>query len=286
TLNSKKIPTISLAAADLSSLTKAQTTGTGSYLFKINPNAADDAAMLVAQVETTHDVDQYAVLATNDPYGAALAEDLRVDAKAADVTVNSRKTQAVPVATERVANDANESTLRQAVHEALAQSPKALVVSLPPTQASQVVQLARDEDYHNLIYFDAIAAGDLFIPSGQSVMEGVTMVAPQSLVIDDIIATSPAQTARKQWFAAYTSKYGIFSAYSLYAADAVQVISSSVQSAGGTDHDQLRNAIEATQIEGLSGQLRFTPDDHSGLTSQALASVNVTDDSRWHLANG
>jgi branched-chain amino acid transport system substrate-binding protein len=279
TLNTKKIPTISLAPADLAALTTSgtPTTGSDSYLFKINPNAEDNAAALTAQLASDSDVHKYAILTMNDTYGRTLAANVRSDAS---------KSQVEPIASEQVAASADENALRQAVHSAVSQSPRALIVSLLPTQATQVVQLAREEDYQRPIYFDAIAAGSLFLPTSEQVMSGVTMVAPQSLVIDDTIATSPAQTARRQWFAAYTSKYGGFSAYSLYAADAARVISSAIASAGSTDNDQLRNAIEATQVEGLSGALRFTPDDHSGLTAQALANVNVTDDNRWHLANG
>ncbi|WP_203915921.1 ABC transporter substrate-binding protein [Rugosimonospora africana] len=279
TLNAKQIPTISLAPADLADLTTQGTlvSGSSSYLFKLNPNPADNAAVLSAQMQTDTNAHKYAILATsNDGYGPALTKDVQTYAE---------KAQLEPVAPQQVAASANETGLRQAVHDALSQSPDAMVVSLLPAQATQVVALARNEDYHGPFYFDAIAGGDLFLPS-QGAMVGVKMVAPQSLVIDDIIATSPAQTARKQWFAAYTSKYGTFSAYSLYAADAARIISSAVANAGGTGHDQLRNAIEATQLEGLSGPLRFTPDDHSGLTSQALADVKMTDDNRWHLATG
>ena len=37
------------------------------------------------------------------------------------------------------------------------------------------------------------------------------MVFTQILAIDDVIATTPAKAARKQWFRDYTSRYGSYS---------------------------------------------------------------------------
>jgi branched-chain amino acid transport system substrate-binding protein len=108
------------------------------------------------------------------------------------------------------------------------------------------------------------------------------MVAPQALVIDDVVATTPAKTARKRWFDDYTSKYGGFSGYSTYAADAVRLIVDAVHTAGGPEHRKMRDIMEDTAFDGISGQVRFTPDNHSGMMSQALISV-VARSGRWRL---
>ena len=108
------------------------------------------------------------------------------------------------------------------------------------------------------------------------------MIAPQSLVIQDVIANTPAKAQRRDWFNAYTSKYGSFSGYSLYAADAIQLVSNVVASTGGSDHQQLRDAMENSQFDGVAGPLRFTPEQHSGLMPQALTTV-VDAAYRWRL---
>ena len=108
------------------------------------------------------------------------------------------------------------------------------------------------------------------------------MVAPQTLVIDDVVATTPAKTARKRWFDDYTSKFGTFSGYSAYAADAIDVLVNAVRSVGGPLHQRMHDAMESMVSEGLSGQLRFTPDNHSGLRSQGLTTV-VARSGRWRL---
>jgi branched-chain amino acid transport system substrate-binding protein len=134
------------------------------------------------------------------------------------------------------------------------------------------------------MFFDSLAAGDLFLQNGLATdaTDGVVMVAPQSLVIEDVIANTPAKSSRRDWFNAYTSKYGGFSGYSLYAADAVQLVANVVASTGTIDHERLRDAMENSQFDGLSGPLRFTPQQHSGLMPQALVAV-VANQSRWRL---
>jgi branched-chain amino acid transport system substrate-binding protein len=176
---------------------------------------------------------------------------------------------------------ATDNDLVGPVHGALAKNPGALVVATFPGQATLVAQIAHDNGYTGKLFFDAIAAGDLFL-GGQAAAatEGAVMVAPQTLVIDDVVATTPAKTARKRWFDDYTSKFGTFSGYSTYAADAVQLLVDAVRTAGGPRHPKMRDIMEDTAFDGLSGQVRFTPDNHSGMMSQALTSV-VARSGRW-----
>ena len=51
---------------------------------------------------------------------------------------------------------------------------------------------------------------------------------------------------------------------------------------GGPVHQRMHDAMENMVFEGLSGQLRFTPDNHSGLRSQGLTAV-VARSGRWRL---
>ena len=152
-----------------------------------------------------------------------------------------------------------------------------------PAQAMLVAKTARDAGYTGRLFFDATAAGDLFLDgSAATATEGATMVAPQTLVIDDVVATTPAKTARKRWFDDYTSKFGGFSGYSTYAADAVDLLVGAVRTAGGPQHRKMRDIMEDSAFDGLSGQVRFTPDNHSGMMSQGLTSV-VARSGRWRL---
>ena len=108
------------------------------------------------------------------------------------------------------------------------------------------------------------------------------MIFTQTLVIDEVIATTPAKAARKQWFRDYTSRYGDYSGSASFAADAVQLIANAVANVGG-DRERIREVLETSQTDGLSGPIRMTPDNHSGLMPQAY-SLLVVRGGRWRLA--
>ncbi len=55
-----------------------------------------------------------------------------------------------------------------------------------------------------------------------------------------------------------------------------------VRTAGGPQHRKMRDIMEDSAFDGLSGQVRFTPDNHSGMMSQGLTSV-VARSGRWRL---
>lgn len=271
TMDDKQIPTIALAPANAAALNPSSN-APWRYTFKLGPNIGDDADALGGQLRD-NSIKTFSILTTGDTNGE--------DAKDA-LTAQAAKIQATVLDTERF--KPSDTDLSQAVRAAVAKSPDALVVSAFPTQAGLVAAAARAVGYKKQMFFDSLAAGDLFLQVGVATVsvDGVVMVAPQSLVIDDVIANTPAKTTRRDWFNSYTSKYGGFSGYSLYAADAVQLVTNVVASTGTVDHQQLRDAMENAQFDGVSGPLRFTPTQHSGLMPQALAVVKAQSN-RWRL---
>jgi branched-chain amino acid transport system substrate-binding protein len=267
TIDDNQIPTISLAPGDVT-----QPVDGHRFTFKIGPNFGDDADVLAGEL-STQDIHKFAILTTNDINGTAAGNAIRTRALKVMGTVLGPELF-----------NATDTDLSQPVHAVLAKGPDALVVSAFPTQAGQVAAAARAAGFKGQMFFDSLAAGDLFFQTGltSAATDGVVMVAPQSLVIEDVIANTPAKTDRRNWFNAYTSKYGGFSGYSLYAADAAQMIANVYASTAGGDHTALRDALENSQFDGVSGPLRFTPEQHSGLMPQALTAV-VAQDNRWRL---
>jgi branched-chain amino acid transport system substrate-binding protein len=268
TVNDKQIPTISLAPANGVS----RPVGDRRFVFKLGPNVDDNADVLANEL-SVNAIHRFAILATNDSNGNDASSAIQAQAK---------KVGAETIGPQLFRP--GDTDLSQPVHAVLAKSPEALVISAYPTQAGLVAAAARAAGFKGAMYFDSLAAGDLFLQTGlaTAATEGVVMVAPQSLVIEDVIANTPAKTSRREWFNAYTSKYGGFSGYSLYAADAVQLVTNVIASTGSTGHQRLRDAMENSQFDGVSGPLRFTPEQHSGLMPQALTAV-VAQDNRWRL---
>jgi branched-chain amino acid transport system substrate-binding protein len=152
-----------------------------------------------------------------------------------------------------------------------------------PAAATATVEALRKADYKGQIALDSTAAGPLFLAGG-GVQNGESLVFTQTLAIDDVIATTPAKAAQKQWFEDYTARYGSYQAQASFAADAMQIIVDSVDRIGSsTDHNALRATFETVRTDGLTGPIRFTPSDHSGLMPQALTLLTARN-GRWRLS--
>jgi branched-chain amino acid transport system substrate-binding protein len=272
TVSEKRVPTIALASAT----DVANPVAERRYLFKLAPNAADSSAALAAELRRKG-ITKVGLIHTDDVYGrdglAAMTGELR---KAAIELVPAEEVKST------------DTDLAAAVRSVTRRKPGAVVVWTSAEQATLVAREARQSAYAGQLFFDAAAAGDLFIESDAAEStDGAVMVFTQTMVIDDTIATTPAKAARKQWFRDYTARYGGYYGLSSFAADAVQLIAEAVIKAGGgsgsVNRDGIRDVIETSQLDGLSGPIRMTPDNHSGLMPQALTML-VARGGRWRLA--
>jgi branched-chain amino acid transport system substrate-binding protein len=267
TVDQRRLPTVSMAPISVGRRAAAD----NRYLFRLGPSIDDSATVLTGLLhnESIHTV---ALLSTDDDTGRAAVTAFTGLAPRSGLTVVSKQSFR-----------ATDTDISQPVQAAVAKNPDALVVSAFPGQAGLVAKNAHDGGYTGRLFFDATAAGDLFIARDvAAATERAVMVAPQALVIDDVVATSPAKTSRKRWFDDYTSKFGTFSGYSTYPADAVKLLVDAVHAADGPQHDKMRDAMENAVFDGLSGPVRFTPDNHSRQTSQGLSAV-VARSGRWRL---
>ncbi|MFC0526436.1 ABC transporter substrate-binding protein [Phytohabitans kaempferiae] len=272
TVEGRRIPTIALAPAG----NVASPVNERQWVFKVGPNAVDNAAALTAEL-TADKRTRVGVLFADDAYGRegrdALEDAIEGAAGAAqDIEISGK----VPVRP-------TDTDVSQAMETLLETEPDAIVVWTFAEQAALAAANAKQAKFRGGLYFDAAAAGDLFL-SGQPAINGATMVFTQTMVIDGVIATTPATAARKQWFRDYTAQYGSYYGFSSFAADAVQMVTNALQQSPTVSRDSIRSIVETSQFDGLSGPIRITPDNHSGLMPQALT-VLVARSGRWHLAS-
>lgn len=273
-INDKKIPTVALASADeISSPVESRR-----YLFKLGPNSADSAATLADEIARVGHK-KVGILYSDDLYGRG-AQGQEQGAlghmRAALASV------AVPV-TAAVAVKPSATDLDPAVAELLEEEkPSAVVVLTGSDQATYAATSLKDAKFKGRVYFDANAAGDLFLTQeAAGPVNNATMVFTQILAIEDVIATTPAKAARKQWFRDYTARYDTYSGVAAFGADAISLIGDAVARAGG-DRQQIRDILETSQTDGLSGPIRLTPDNHSALMPQSLTLL-VARSGRWRL---
>ncbi|GAA0795551.1 ABC transporter substrate-binding protein [Spirilliplanes yamanashiensis] len=267
TVNDRRVPTIALAPATAVATPVAERR----FMFKLAPNAADSAAALVTELRAAG-AKKVAVLHTGDLYGRGGLDAMGAELSKAGIEMPWKATV-----------KPTDNEIADTVAGLVANNPDSLVVWTFADQAAQVAAAARAAGFTGGIYLDAAAAGDLFLPrSATKGTDDTTMVFTQTLVIDDVVATTPAKAARKQWFRDYTSRYGDYSGSASFAADAVQLIANAVANVGG-DRERIREVLETSQTDGLSGPIRMTPDNHSGLMPQAY-SLLVVRGGRWRLA--
>ncbi|GIF70789.1 ABC transporter substrate-binding protein [Asanoa siamensis] len=273
TLDERAIPAISLAAAGAVASPVAERR----FLFKVGPNANDNAAALAAELRRTPGLRKLGLLHTSDGYGAEGAAALDRELGKVGLRLAAKAT------VKPTADD-----LDGAVERLASAAPDGLLVWTGAEQAALVASALAEEDYRGRLFFDAAAAGDLFLGGGVGrTPDGSTMVFTQTMVIDDVIATTPAKAARKQWFSDYTARWGSYHGIASFAADALQLVTDAAVRAGADpakpDRSAIRDQLEMAQMDGLSGAIRLTPDNHSGLMRQSLTML-VARGGRWRLA--
>lgn len=266
-----RVPTIALTPANV-----AQPVAEHRYLFKLGPNAADNAAALVNELKR-QDVDEVGMLHTDDSYGREGLAAVKAEVRKAGIQWGGA--QAVKTTDTDVSN---------AVRRLTTDVPDALIIWTTAEQAALATVSVGELGYDGKLFFDAGAADSLFLDSRAAASaDGATMVFTQTMVIDDVIANTPAKALRKQWFRDYTSRYGGYAGYSSFAADALQLLVDAVVATDGSgqaNRDAVRDVLETLRLDGLSGPIRLTPDNHSGLMPQAL-SMLVARSGRWRLAS-
>lgn len=290
-IDAQGIPTISLAAPDavVDPLEERQ------YIFKLGPNARDVAAAIIANLP--QDVRTLAVVATDDEYGTDGMEAMQdaVD-NTEDLTmvigeVLTPGGGGIAATTRSIAEYREEPPVGQ-MPGADASAPTGSDVTTGPDAVvawgfapfgAEIAAGLRDAGYEGPIFLDPGAADDLFISgSSAQALAGSLMVFTETLVIDEVVATSPAKANRRNWFNEYTARHGTYHAYSSFAADAIEILTSAINRLRSIDREGLRSAIESVELDGLTGTLRMSPRHHSGLTSQALT-ILVAREDRWRL---
>lgn len=281
-------PTIVLAAA--SEITEP--VSERAYVFQIGPRAGDSARLLADEM-IGDDTETIALVTTDDVYGqegraqmAAAAERLGV-AVVVDQTITADEDRISAVAT-AIVGYGPEPELDPVTLQPLApeqEGPDAVVIWASGEEAGQLAQELRDQDYEGRFYLDASAADQLFLSGPAAALDDAKMAFVETLVIDGVIATSPAKAARQTWFNQYTSQVGTYHAYSSFAADGLQVILEAINRSGSAGRSDIRTELENLQIDGFSGPIRFRLETHSGLNPLGLVTL-VAQGDRWRVAAG
>jgi len=266
----QRIPLLALAGSDAITSPLADRP----FAFKIATSPRENAGALLGALAMKR-VRSFSMIRIDDTYGAEGQRALREAAGRARMGMG----QVVKLAPD-------EKDLSGPVGRVLQGNPGALVVIASAQQAAAIVTEARGAGYRGEIVLDPVAGGSLFQPAGT---DGTTIAFSQTMVIDDIVATTPAKAMRLQWFRDYSTRFGDYSGLASYGADALTLLTEAVVRSEvddtAPDREEVRRALETSQADGFSGSLRLTPENHSALMPQSLTLLSVRG-GRWRLAFG
>ncbi|MPZ27791.1 MAG: ABC transporter substrate-binding protein [Micromonosporaceae bacterium] len=298
-LDEHRTSTISLAAGDQ----VVEPVGQRRHLFQLGPRAGDDADLLATGLARAG-AGTVGLVTTADagyPGGGYGRAGLREMTAAADrtglqIVLHEQVTVADPAsavaAAEAIARWRPDPPPGQPFSPppGEASGPDAVVIWTPPAEAAQLATGLRQAGYPGELHLDAIAAGQLHLPD--AALSGATLVFTDTPVADQLIAATPAAAARQTWFRDYLAQYGGYHAQASWAADAISLIVDAIRRtdlanpAGRrhpVDRDTLRDKLESTRrLDGLTGLIRYTADQHSGLHPGSLTTLTASA-GRWHL---
>lgn len=188
------------------------------------------------------------------------------------------------VTTEKFAPDATDFTA-QMVKLRNAQPDAAVIWGIPP--AAALAQKAYRQLGPKVPVYQSHGIGNqVFLDAAGASADGLIAPIGRMLVADQLPQNDPQREVVSQLISAFKAKYGQSpSTFAGHAYDGFMIAVNAVKEVG-TDPNRLRDAIEGvTNWPGASGVFTMTPQDHSGLSKEALVMVTVQN-GKWKLADG
>ena len=265
-VESSKVPTVSMGSSGQIVNPPDQRR----YVFK-TPASTGQVIDVMAKDMAARGITRIALLSVNNAYGDAGLDGLEQAAPANGLTlVDSEKFEAT------------DRDFTTQVTKLKGKGPDALVVWAIPPGAGIAAKNAKDLGLGKPVYFDAGAGAELFLQGAGAAAEGIYMVHPKVLVADQV-PSAPNKQVMDEFYRAYTGRYGTYSGFASYAADALNLLIQAVGKAGSTDGPKVRDALETLAYSGVTGQFQMAADNHNGLATDSLTVVTVKD-GKWALA--
>ena len=285
TISDEGVPTISLASTD--AVIEPTEDVPAQSIFKLGPNATHVATVIASELRSSR-ARTVAIVATDDLYGSDGMKEMEDAALDLGLQVVLKDSLApggggISSTAQTIADYRNEPLSGEAPRQNEQVGPDAVVAWGFSPFGAEVAAALRGAGYAGALYLDPGAADTLFITDEATALTGAKMIFTEMLIIDEVLATSPAKANRRNWFNDYTARYGTYHAHASFAADAIDVLVSSMNRTNTADRATIRAALEAVELDGLTGAIRMSPRHHSGLTTQALVTLIARED-RWRLA--
>lgn len=242
------------------------------WIFKTSPLLSQSAEVQVADMKA-RGITKVAYLAVANAYGDVALEGFQRVAEQEGVDV---------VAVERF--QLTDKDYSAQVTKIMGSNPDAIVGAANPLGSAILTQNARQLGWDKPIYFDVGSGSPIFLERAGDAAEGVFGVHPAALLGDRAPESLPNYDVLTDFYERFTSKFGDFSGFASYGADAVGLMAAAIDEAGTADPAAVRDALETLEYMGVEGEFRMTDEDHVGLQTSSLRLLEVRD-GQWEMAD-
>ncbi|MGH3663840.1 MAG: ABC transporter substrate-binding protein [Micromonosporaceae bacterium] len=252
--NKRKVPMISMA----SSTDVVRPASERKYSYKTTPNN-DDMAEVQVEALVDQKIERVAYIAANNAYGKVSQKAFEAAAEKAGIEI--------------VANELyNEKDKDYTPHitKMLAADPDAIAAAAINPQSTIVAKNIKAADFKGPVIFDAGAGAELFLKGAGKASEGMYMVNMPIMAANHVQATTPPVLRQKEFFKTYSSKFGQFSSFAPYAADALYLYVDAIEKAKSADPEKINDALGTIQRDGLCGRFEFSSENHGGMERGSL----------------
>lgn len=248
------------------------------WVFKTIPNDDTYAEVMVKHM-IKKGVKTVSVIASDDQYGEGNTQAFRKIAESNGIKV---------LAVEKFKR--NDTSATSQALRAMKGNPDAVHIIAAGTPAALPHLALIDRGYKGKIYQAGGAANADFLRVGSKAVEGSYVIAPPTLVADQLPDASPVKANAVKFAKAYEAKYGTLATMAGHVLDAMKIIEAAVPKAlksGKPGTVQFREALRA-EIEKTKGLVAagavytLSPTDHTGINNHGAAVIRI-EKGAWKL---
>lgn len=262
----EKLPLISMAAAD--QITNPVQVG----IFK-TPHTDIHGTKRIYQFLNEKGWKKVAILYDSNTYGSGWGKQLNTYAPQYGLTI---------VAEEKYGT--KDSSMSTQLTKIKSSGAEVLIIAGTNPAPSTIVKEAKQLGITMPIVSSHGSANEKFLELAGSAAEGIYMVAGKLLIPEQLKADDPQTPVIQEFVQNYKENYhGLPDGFAGYSYDGLNILVEALKSVDG-DRSKLADAIEKVNYIGVTGEFKFSKNDHNGLTEESMVILQVKD-GKYTLVN-
>lgn len=260
-----KIPLVSCAA----SVKIVEPVKDRQWVFKTAQSDRFVAENLVDYLKAKN-ITKVALATANNAYGDSGRAEFEKAAAAGGITIIDKEKF-----------EQNDTSMTSQLTNIKKAAPEAVICWSVPPAASLFTANFRQMGINVPLLHSSGIANKNFLDLAGPAADGVVFPVGRLLVAEQLPDSDPQKAVELEYAKSFETKYGAGSrsTFGGHAWDAVNIVAQALKKVG-PDPVKLRDEIEKTQFTGVSSVFNFTPEDHGGITKDALVLVEVKD-GKW-----